>query len=258
MTSRVVEMLGVPGAGKTTVRLQLAEALASAGVRTIGFPDDARELALRGGLGPLVERLPASLRSTAGWGAYRIRTGWLTIRELLDRPRSHLELFRFQRRRPSRVVNGARRSWYWYLRHLGDNALFTRTGRPGEVWLVDEGFVHRVVQLFSSHLGLEGREDIGRYLTTVPAPDLVVRVMAPTDVCIARIQARGVWDWLGARGPDALASFVAGAGEAMALARLHDGSRWPVVEVDNSTDGSIPPAMIETVVARIMGSSLHG
>lgn len=246
----VVEMLGLPASGKTTVRARLGDELAKLGLRPIGFPQDGRELALRGWAGPVVRRFPGSWHGPAGWLVYRVRTGWLAAMALLTHPRAALSLLRFQRRRPSQMVRRERRAGYWYLRHLGDHGLFTRTALPGEVWLVDEGFAHRVVSLFTSHLGREATEDsIAAYLAAAPAPDLVVHVTAPVEVCLDRLTERGVWDWLRPLGAAGLTGFIEGASQAIDTTRRFADSRWTVIEIDNTQTGTPPvTAAVEQIL----------
>lgn len=253
----VVEMLGLPGSGKTTIRVRLSEALAAHGFRSIGLPADARELALRGWTGPLVRRLPDSWQGPAGWLVYRVWTGWLAARVSLSAPNAMFGMYRIQRRRPSQTVRKARRAGYWYLRHVGDHALFMKTARPGEIWLVDEGFAHRVVSLFASHVGLEAPDEvIVSYLAAAPAPDLVLHVTAPLDVCLDRVRARAVWDWLRPMGTAGLAAFGEAAAQAVEIARRFADSHWAVIEIDNALEGSVP-ALAEAV-ERITGTRVHG
>jgi hypothetical protein len=253
----IVEMLGLPGSGKTTVRAGLGDQLANLGYRPIGFPQDARELALRGSAGALVRRLPGSWQRQAGWLVYRVRTGWLTALASLAAPGATLEMIRLQRSRPSQMVRKPRRAGYWYLRHVGDHALFRRTARPGEIWLVDEGSAHRVVSLFTSHLGLEAPEEvIVSYLETAPAPDLVVHVTAPPEMCLDRMTERGVWDWLRPMGTDGLAGFVGAAEQAIDVARRFAESHWALVEIDNAVAGSSPS--LAGALERITGTRVDG
>lgn len=253
----VVEMLGLPGSGKTTVRARLSEELARLGYRPLGFPQDARELALRGGAGALVRRLPGSWQRPAGWLVYRARTGWLSARLSLAAPAATFRLLRSQRGRLPHQMRRARRAGYWYLRHIGDHALFTRTARPGEIWLVDEGFAHRVVSLFASHLSPAPTDDlIVNYLATAPAPDLVIHVTAPIDVCLDRIESRGVWEWLRPTGNAGLAAFVEGAAHAIDITRRFADSEWAVIEVDNAVAGSFPS--LTGAIEQITGTRVHG
>lgn len=253
----VVEMLGLPGSGKTTVRARLGDELTTLGYRPIEFPRDARELALRGWAGSLVRRLPDKWHSPAGWAIYRIWTGWLSARASLVAPGSVAAMIRFQTRRPSHRVGRTRRAGYWYLRHVGDHALFTKTARPGEIWLVDEGFGHRVVSLFTSHLGREATEKvILSYLATAPRPDLVVHVTAPPEVCLERITERGVWDWLRPLGAAGLTGFVGAAEQAIDITRRFAESRWSVVEIDNRLTGS--PPSVAAAIEEITGTRARG
>ncbi len=63
-----------------------------------------------------------------------------------------------------------------------------------EALIFDEGFVHRVVQLFASEHESPNFDAVADYLSLIPRPDFVVYVSAPREVCEQRVYSRGLWD----------------------------------------------------------------
>jgi hypothetical protein len=123
-------------------------------------------------------------------------------------------------------------------RLLGAHGLFIRHATIGEVLVLDEGYVHRVVQLFASSVEEPGLVAVHRYLSTVPVPDLLVAVHAPVERCVERVMARGVWARFAGREGDELRQFVSSAHRATELATSYAREQgWNLIEVDNATDG---------------------
>ena len=233
-TGSVVELAGPPGAGKTTVLPAVADVLRRRGLVPRTPVEAARDLAARGPVGSLAALLPPTLRGRVLWGIYVVEAsalGWWRVLR-----RSGLRsVVRDQRKRPTTAMVAERRIVKWFIRHVGTDALFRRRARTAEVLIVDEGYLHRAVQLFTSPGERATTAVVASYLTSIPPPALAVLVDAPPDVCTRRVAGRGVWPAFTGRTEDEVAAFVENAAittgvVAEAWAAL--GNR--IVTVDNS------------------------
>ncbi len=238
----VVEVVGTPGAGKTTLVAALVPLLEASGLHARGVADAAREVAGRGRVASVVvPRLPARVASIVLWRAFAVARLLHAGRYLATHPRLAALLWRTQRNRPEQADARRRKVLHWYLRMLGARCYLVRNARPGEALVLDEGVLHRVVQLFASPVERPDAAQISAYLDLVPPPDVLVAVRAPADVCFERVEARGRWEALAGRDAADVATFVDNAGHAVELA-VADARRrgWVVVEIDNGAPTTEP------------------
>ncbi len=245
----VVELIGLPAAGKTTIARSLGRALEAQGLRAVSFPDDAREIAGRSRLGRFSKLLTFGLRpDSVGWLAYRLSAGIGTIRFVLTHPRLVFALTLEGRVRPVGAATSRRRPLYWTLRHAGDRALFRRVRRPDEVLVADEGFAHRVVQLFASPVETPRVDAIERYLDVVERADLYVDVNVPISTAATRLRTRGTWDWLPEKDVDA---FLSSAESAIEAVRTWLAARGREVAMVDNRDGIELEAAARDIVRRL-------
>ena len=208
----VIELIGVPGAGKTTVAGVLQDALRNSGAIPYDVVKAARIFAKRTVLGRLVTGLLPGSRVSGGlWVVYLLYSwvyaGVFTVRN----PQLLKHLMVSQRRRPAEADIMARKVRYWFLRLIGSYEFLVANGYPGEVLVLDEGFVHRVVQLYASEVEQPDANAIIRYLQLVPEPDAIVHVRAPLDTCVERVRLRGVWERYQSRDIGRLSDFLKSA-----------------------------------------------
>lgn len=235
---KVIELAGGPGAGKTTLSPLVVRAVADAGLEPVESTRAGRMLAGRTRPGRAAVRwLRDRNRDRALWLIYLVYATALGVRLAAARPRL-MRLLVDQARRPAEAMVAERHVVRWFIRHAGTERLFSRLGGTGEVLIVDEGYVHRVVQLFTSTVERADLVAVDRYLAQVPPPTLLVVVDTPAEVAWKRIQSRGIWDRMSGVDEAGVASFVRHASEAVALAGACARERgWWVIAVDNSTDG---------------------
>jgi hypothetical protein len=234
----VVELLGPPGAGKSLAVDLLKEVLLGRGYAVLTHADE-RHRCLERTLAGRFSRaaLPAALAGFA--------------RPLLYRAACPLELARFLVRCPRLVGAVLRRQLtrrvslrerLLALNHFFEVAMrrgiCSRRLAPGEVLLLHEGFLQRVVNLFSSAGERPDPVLIERYVSLAPRGDLVIAVGAPEPLCVERVRSRGsLPDRLGGDSGAKLEQFIAHAAEALRTALLtfkRAGGR--VIEVENSGD----------------------
>jgi Ser/Thr protein kinase RdoA (MazF antagonist) len=238
-TGSVVEVAGSPGAGKTTVVPLVVESLRRSGLKPRGTVDVARDLAARGFLGSLTGAVPSVLRRRLLWGVYLIEAAVVGSWTVLRRP-GLARVLRAQRRRPAAAMVSERRVIRWFIRHAGTEALFRRRARHGEVLVVDEGYLHRTVQLFTSSVERGVAVDLTSYLASIPPPTLAVVVDAPAAICVDRVRERGVWDIFAHCSEAEVAAFVENAATTVSEAtRIFQDLGNRLVVVPNA--GSPPP-----------------
>ncbi len=159
------------------------------------------------------------------------------LRFAAKHPQLTWQLIRSQRQRPPAADVRERRVSHWFFHHAGAYEFFRSYARPDEVIIFDEGFAHRVVQLFSSSVEVPDEERIVTYLDQIPRPDLLVVVQASRETCEQRIYSRGLWERLNGSDPDEISRFVSNAHRAtdLAVGRAREKG-WTVVEADNDKD----------------------
>lgn len=192
-TPFVVEFLGVPGSGKTTLANQLVEELRHAGFDVATITGLARRRAAATTLGKLIQTVvPPPLRSTLLWWVF-YGLGAASGLGLLHRDPT---LARFvaatQLRRPLSVAT----RWhilFWFLQLAGRHRVLVDGSTGAQVLVIDDGFAHRAVHLHASHHRDPDRRPVLRYLELIPVPDLVVHVDTETSACLERVIGRGVW-----------------------------------------------------------------
>jgi len=252
---RVIELAGAPGAGKTTLLPAVADACDAVGLRPYTVTEAARPFARRTALGRLEDVLPSTTGRRLLWAIFYWASMLGGLRLAWRHPRLVVDVVRSQRGRPADADAGRRRVVYWFFRMAGAHLFLRRHGRAGEVLILDEGYVHRTVQLHSSAVERPVPRRIAAYVAALPRTDLVVVVRAPVDVCQDRVRRRGVWRRLGHRSPAEIDRFVANAHEAVTLATAAvRAAGRPVFEVDNAGSLADAEVTLKAEVRNVLGS----
>jgi len=230
----VVELIGTPGAGKTTLSREIVGLLRERGLRAGMVVDVARSHAAKTATGRALAGLaPGPLRRALQWQLFYL----LSTVHAFRFGREHRPLVRLVRReqrvRPlSRRVR--RHIRYWFFQLGGRYRFLTATSSGGEVLVLDDGFLHRSVHLHASHLEEPDAGRVRAYVDLVPVPDLVVVVSASREVCEARVRERGVWTHSRRLTGAELSRYIANAERVVDVAVGHARRRgWAVIEVEN-------------------------
>lgn len=255
----VIELLGAPGAGKTTLLPAVRRACRRAGLSPYGVVEAARPFAARGRVGRLLLPLGPRARRIGLWGWFRLASDAHAARFAAAHPDLVLDVLRSQRNRPRGAEGRDRKVLRWYVRMVGASSFLAAHARLGEALILDEGFVHRVVQLFASSVETPDAARVRRYLSLVPPPDVIVHVRTSTRLGTDRIESRGAWPRFAGRDRSELESFVANAHRATELAASTASSwGWSVIEVDNGADADRPLAEVEAEVEARLSVFLDG
>jgi thymidylate kinase len=237
----IIEFLGNSGAGKSTLIPAVAGLLRDDGLVAMPVTEAIHCYMRKTGVGRLVCFLaPRAWQGPILWrvfsyGLSRLHAARFTMQ--------NLRLVRYvvttQRRRP---IPGQHRRLILrlFFRMIGSYHFLRSRVQPGEVLLIDEGFVHRVVHMFVSASERPAPDQVAAYLKLLPRSDLVVWVQAPLDVCQARISARGLQVRLRGLEAHEVVQFLENAQQVVSIAAQYlKGMGWDVVAVDN---GGAPAA----------------
>ena len=234
----IVEFIGAPGAGKTTLLPAAADFFREQNRQAFTIVAAARPFARRTIAGKVVHRLsPRPWRDPLLWQLFYRLSILYRLKFIATHPQLIWQVANYQRRRPAAADVRQRKVLYWFYRLLGYYEFLRAHARPDEVLVFDEGFLHRVVQLFASSVEAPDEAQIDNYVALLPRPDLVVFVCASRDTCERRIYSRGLWERQRHKEPAEITQFVDNAHLAVERAVAHARRKgWSVVEVDNERD----------------------
>jgi Ser/Thr protein kinase RdoA (MazF antagonist) len=228
----IVELAGPVGAGKSAVARGLPEALRARGISASHLDDVARF------------SRPRAWVWSARFAIGHPRLAWAAWRAVAGAP-----LPRWHRRLILGLVLG-----------VGGRIEYARRRvPPRHIVLVDEGLVHRAVNLFGWHTSPR-TEAVRRYISLVPLPDAVIAVDTDPDLARERVKGRGLPKRLVGKSDADVAAFVSRAREVATTAiaatarrngvtmiriRNRNSLRRAISDAARSTGRLVPPAAAE-------------
>ena len=232
-----VEFIGTPGAGKTTLLPAVKEYFAAQGFNACSVVEAARPFAQRTLPGRSICRLaPQALQRPLLWQVFYHLSRLYRLKFFIRHPQLSGMVYSFQKRRP---ISEADRHHvlHWFFHLVGAYEFLNSHAGPEDVLIFDEGFVHRVVQLYASEKEDPDKELVLAYLDLVPRPDLVIFTDAPREICERRVIARGIWDRFRHKSPAEFSQFIANSHQVVNLAADYLKQKgWPVIDVDTGGD----------------------
>jgi len=261
----VIDFIGSPGAGKTTVVPITIESLRQAGIDGHRLVDAARLSIKETVLGRITARiLPVRYQDAALWHLFYRLSLLYRMKFALKHFRLHQYVLDLQRNRPPEADTAKRRVIPGFLSLMGAYETLLSRGKASGAILLDEGFIQRVVQLTASECEVPEAKTINTYLDLLPRTDLVIYINTPVSLCLDRVYTRGVWGHLRHKSPEEIARFVTNAHHGVELAVQAILERgWPLVEVRNTdplewTEGSLQQQIYEAVTRILVPSAgLH-
>jgi thymidylate kinase len=234
----IIEFIGAPGAGKTTLLPTVMRFFESRSCHAYTAVQAARPFASRTIGGKLVKRLaPTAWQQPLLWRVFYLYSLAHRLNFLGQHPRLIAYVLASQHGRPPAADVRQRRVLPWLFHHMGTYEFLRHSASPQELLLFDEGFVHRVVQLFTSSAERPDAAQIATYIDLLPQPDLVIYVQASASTCEQRLYKRGLWPRAQHKEAAEISRFVRHSHEAVALAVTQvRHKRWPVLEVANNGD----------------------
>ena len=249
----IIEFIGAPGAGKTTLMPTVMAFFQERGIKTYTVVDAARPFAQRTLMGKVVGMLPGKVRRPLLWQVF-YRLSALRRRQFRRRHERLMDhVVQSQVGRPAEADVEKRKVLYWFDHLTGYYEFLRACIKPDEALVLDEGFAHRVVQLFSSSAEAPDREKIVAYLQQVPRPDLLIFTSTPREICEERIYSRGLWERAQHKSEAEISQFVTNAHQAVTVAvDFMREQGWTVVAVDNGrTDLSATQAELRRQLAQV-------
>ena len=234
----LIEFIGAPGSGKTTLYRILADRLVSQGVSVITVDDADCQYARRTFTGRLVARLfPQPLRRSL---ISRL-CNRASSRALNGFQRRYPALMQYvrssQQNRPLEAEVERRNILPWFENMIRYYSFLSSLAQANDVLLFDEAFVHRVVQFHVSEVEEPDPQQVSAYLDLIPRPDLIIFTTASPDASLQRVLDRGVWSHSQHKTQEQLDRFIANAHQVVhfAVDTLREKG-WAVIQVDNSGD----------------------
>jgi len=230
----IVEFIGTPGAGKTTFMPVVRDHFRELHFQAYSVVEAARPFAERTVPGKLVRLLPLGrLQRLLLWKVFYAYC--YAYRPIFAKQYPGLvqTVLGFQKWRP---ISGPDRKHvlHWFLHLTGSYGFLKSQAKTGDMLIIDEGFVHRVVQLFASENEVPDLRDITEYLSLIPKPDLVIFPKASREICEKRVIERGIWGRFQAKKPEETSRFIKNASLVVNFSvKFIREQGWTVVEVDN-------------------------
>jgi hypothetical protein len=238
----IVEFIGTPGAGKTTCLPAVKEFFAAQGFQTWSVLEASRPFAQRTRFGQWVNSwAPASLKSLFLWQVFYQSSKLRRMSFRSENKELINSILRFQRKRPISSTD-RHHVLHWFINLTGQYHFLKEHAQDNDILIFDEGFVHRVVQLFASEVETLDEVRIQSYLSLIPVPDLIISPHASLETCFERVYRRGIWKRYKDRDLANVFRFMSNAHEAVSIALDYMRARgWPVIQVNNE---SLPPVEV--------------
>jgi thymidylate kinase len=251
----IVEFVGAPGTGKSTLAVAAREILHDYGLKAMLMREAGLQCFQRSFLGWLIYSV-APLR-------WQERLSHGILRRLLF---LYKLKFAAKNRKLTRQLLGVlvrrqlsgqdkRKVLHFFFRDAGYYQFLHRRMRPNEALIFTEGLVHRATSLYASPFEEPDAAEILNYVHLLPQSELVIWIQAPLDVCVKRVILRGAdIRYVG----EQLTPFVTNSAKAIEVAM--QGIRemgWRTVQLSNNNMLNDCVAELRTLLSQKFGGSLY-
>jgi len=233
----IVEFIGTPGSGKTTLMPVVKEHFNGQHFQAYSVLEAARPFAGRTLPGKMVSWLtPGKIQRFLLWQLFYAYSYSYQPRFSKQHKKLMDSVLEFQKLRP---ISKSDRTHvlHWFIHLTGVYEFLRSQALAGDLLIIDEGFLHRVVQLFASEKEIPDLTSVAKYLDLIPRPDLIIYPKASSAVCIRRVFERGVWERFRTKGREDTSRFIRNAHLIVDFTvKFIKEEGWTVVEVDNDKE----------------------
>jgi hypothetical protein len=193
---RVVEFLGPPGAGKSSLLREIVGSLRATGSSASDLDTAALTAIRHNGKDSLAKAVAGIARSGSNpiWRrAYARSTDRFSAltRFATANPQVLEAVLAAQRLRRDRDLHQGQ-TLSWVLNLMARIQLSHEAAEPSDWLLIDEGFCQRAIAIFGLGFNGEDQDLLRSYIATIPLPRFVIAVETPVSVCEARLD-EGSW-----------------------------------------------------------------
>ena len=228
----IVEFMGTPGAGKTTLATALVALLEERGIAAADVVGAARDHVRRTRAGRVIARgEPPRLTDFMLWQTFYLLGVVHAVRFGVERPTLVGHAFRSQLR-PGLPFRTRAHVLYWFVHLCGRYRFLRATSTEREVLVLDDGFLHRAVHLFASPFDQPDASQIRAYVDAIPPPDIVVVAVADWRECERRVRERGIWPHARHLRAAELSRYLERAEQVVDVATRRARERgWDIIEI---------------------------
>jgi hypothetical protein len=248
----IVEFVGTPGAGKTTLATALLALLEEHQVAAANVVDAARRHVRRTPAGGWLARIaPPSLRDPILWQAFYVIGMAHAVGFAVQQPTLVCHAVRSQLR-PGLPFRTRIHVLYWFVHLCGRYRFLRATLSEQEVLVLDDGFMQRAVHLFASPFDQPDSTRIRAYVDLIPRPELLVVAVAEWRECERRVRERGIWRHARHLNDAQLSLYFERAEQVVEVATRRAYERgWSITEI--TTEHSSPDGL-HAPLARVAAS----
>ena len=227
----IVEFIGLPGAGKSTLMQAAKDTWNQLGLKALPASEIGPYYLRRTLLGRIICLITPTKRET--WvlnGIYRRFIHLYRVKFALKNPKLAWQVINFILHRPlpwkdKKVILG------WFFRDASYYEFYQERLRPEELLLLEEGIVHRATSLYASPVERLDPNQIRRYISALPRPDLIIWIHTSLDTSVERVISRG--EQRRYLGKD-LRPFIASSAEIIELAmQTVKGVGCDIIQINN-------------------------
>lgn len=233
----IIEFIGTPGSGKTTLIPVATEIFATHDYTARTIVEASRPVASRTAIGKGINWfVPAFTRDALLWQVF-YRWSYLSQRQFIKENPDLVSQVRISQH--TREIDSFERehSLYWWFQMIGYYRFLQPRLLPQEVLIMDEGFTHRVVQLHASDSEIIDRENLTTYLHLIPRPDILIFVDSPAEICEERVYKRGLWTRFQHKSRNQISQYISNSHLVVNLAiDVLKSFEWRIIKVDNSAE----------------------
>lgn len=253
----IVEFLGTPGAGKTTVATALVALLEERGIAAAGVVGAARDHVRRTRVGRVLARaMPGRARDLLLWQAFFVLSVADAARFGLEHPALVRHAVRSQLR-PGVPVRTRAHVLYWFAQLCGRYRFLRSTSAEREVLVLDDGFLQRAVHLYASPFDEPAEADIATYVDLIPSPDMIVLVVAGWQECERRVRERGIWPHARHLSAAELSRYLERAERVVEMTTRRARERsWNIIPIE--TEGGSSTGDLQVPLASVLASMAAG